>query len=181
MKKKQGDKSEEVSAQAEMPGTEEVSTPARVQDGQILMRIVKVSLRLVEGKRLVAVYLSTAVDDDSVKAVDKRIARGYHDVADGTYRKTSIQGLRPQTIEFRNNPEDEHPILQVLGARLENPSLDLIEQRGEGQAKDVIRLSYVLILAQERKQLFWLAENHGTTEVWVAMAKTQRDLLPEQD
>jgi hypothetical protein len=170
----------ELTGEPEDGETEEPPEQTLIQDGMVLMRFVKVVPQRDKRtqKRALHLHLSCGLNDQAVEHFGQAIADYYAmlrddagigdlHIANGSLYTMDLK----ETAEAPNAKEGLHK--QVVAQKI---SLTAVQQKGEGEARTVIRLSFVAPIEQSDTLSAWACNTHGEL-VWVSMRESQGRLL----
>lgn len=90
-------------------------------------------------------------------------------------KKIEVSGIDAQTVKIHLVPDDE-PEISLESAEVSRAVLAIVQEKGKGQAKKVVRLT-IRIVTGRTKALRDFVWNNDSEFVWLELADTQGSLL----
>lgn len=154
---------------------DEVPT-AQVQEGMVLMRFVRLKpmVNKKSGARFLGLELSAALTEESAALFGEAIEDRYRILTDDAQLKDlHLNGLETHLFDLKEAKDTERGFAIHTPLQPERVSLAAVQQKGDGEERTVIRLSFVAPLIQDNTTCIWACNAHGEL-VWVKMAEQQR-------
>jgi hypothetical protein len=163
--------------QTTMPAGEP-GPPQEVQNGMVLMQFVHVKpSKDRSGKKFIGLELSVGLTDESAALFGKAIEDRYEILRDDAgVKDLSITDMGAHTIDVAI-AADMKPVIHatILPERV---GLSAVQEKGSGEERTVIRLSFVAPVPQTDPIALWGCNNHGEL-VWISMGALQGKLSLE--
>lgn len=153
----------------------------RVPSGQINRGLIAVEFlppkpRVHKGDRFMLLPFSVSLIEEHLKYFPNQIKEWYEVVHDESRHVPFICiDVPPVTVEIYPYPEQEEPSIKVIGTTLESVALELIEEKGKGETRLVVRLSFMVPIP-DGPYFDWAVHNFGGA-IWIRIARAQGDLL----
>lgn len=133
-----------------------------------------------KGDITVAMTITVPIDDAHADLLPKIIADGYKDVSKKGRKSISFRDLPGQRAEFYLAHDSKEESLVLPAAKMINAGLALVERKGEGSARKVIRLSFRLQVLLSR-EVTNFAEHNLQNTFWLSLKETEEELFEEDD
>jgi hypothetical protein len=134
-----------------------------------------------EGKKLVSLRFTVPLEDEHEELLPKIVHEGYKDVKKKGRAGMRFNGKIPgQAVDIYLSQDIAEEALTLPAAKFANSRIDIIERKGEGQARQVIRLSFTLQVEQSHEVRNFASENHGNN-FWLQMEDSEEPLFDEED
>ena len=133
-----------------------------------------------EGRKLVSLRFTVPLEDEHIDVLPKIVADGYKDVKKKGRNKIGFNGIPGQSVHLHLSQDIKEDVLAMPAAKFLNSRIDIIERKGEGEVRKVIRLGFTLQVEQSHEVRNFATENHGNT-FWLNMADTEEELFDEDD
>ena len=147
---------------------------AQIQDGMALMRFVRLKpmVNKKSGARYLGLELSVALTEESAGLFGSAVEDRYAILNDHQLKDLHLNGMETHVLDLKtaDGGFDLHTPLVP-----ERVSLAAVQQKGDGEERRVIRLSFVAPVLQDDKLCVWACKTHGEL-VWVKMAEQQASL-----
>ncbi len=104
----------------------------------------------------------------------------YRDVLKKARKAINFSELPGQRAEFYISSDAKEESLVLPAAKMINTSLALIQRKGEGQSRQVVRLSFRLQVKLSR-EVAHFAENNLQNSFWLKLSESQKELFDEAD
>jgi len=167
---------EPVKKQGTLPGVEagdDEPTHAKIQDGFVLMNFVRLKpIKEKDGGRFLGIELAAGITDEHAKLLGPEIEEAYGEIGEWI---TGLDLELPAHLLTVSTAADMTPMfsLSVIPARC---SLQEVQEKGSGEERTIVRLSFLAAIPQTNELALWACQNHGTL-VWVKMAPQQGKLI----
>lgn len=166
---------EQISA-AELEAHKEIEKmPSQIRDGLISVTFVKPHLDVEKDKRTAALELSLELTEDHLDYLPKRVQQAWEAIESDLYKRLDITRINAHHFELRLVADDKESDLEA-NALVEKVTLSVIEDKGTGDAKDIIRLSFRLVCDLTQNVERFACRHFGKT-VWLKMQACQGELL----
>ena len=155
--------------------------PGPVNGEKMLVHFVKpVFKKTKKGERTVALEFSLPLTDEHEDLLHKTIKDGWKFLARRGMKKLDITEVPCHIIKLwlADDQEKEALILPVAG--ITNVTLATIQEKGSGQAKKVIRLSF-RALVKMSAQVGKFAEYNFSENLWMEWHESQEQLFEDED
>lgn len=146
---------------------------AQVQNGLVLMQFVRVKpIKEKDGKRFLALEFAVGLTDESSKLLGEEVRHGYKLLEDGVTGLTLDLAAHVIDVAIA---ADMKPVIHssVTPSRC---NLQNVQEKGSGEERTIIRLSFVAPVPQTPELAVRVCENHGAL-VWLKMAEAQGRLV----
>lgn len=138
-----------------------------------------------KGDLSVALAFSVALEKEHKELLPKLVADAYHDVLKKGRKSMTLRNVPGQRVEIYLQNDDKAPELFLAAAKVINTTLALIERKGEGAARRVIRFSFRLqvpIPAQAKTDIVsYFASRNLQASFWLKMEEADPALFEEPD
>lgn len=169
--------------QQPLPGAiEEQTGPALVVNGRMLCEYVKPHFtRDKDDDRFVSLEFSTKLTEAhstvlprSVLGARDFISNGHSE--DGTGNKVEGIPVKPQTVRIFLTSDTKDEELMIVGATITHAKVQIVEERGNGEAVKFLRYSFRVMDERSKNILNFACWNDGRA-VWLESRATQESLL----
>lgn len=133
-----------------------------------------------KGDITVAMQITVPLEDGHLDLLPKIIADGYKDVTKKGRKSMNFRELPGQRAEFYLSSDSKDVALELPAAKMINAGLAIVERKGEGSARRVIRLSFRLQVKLSR-DVTNFAEHNLQNNFWLKLEETQDALFDEGD
>jgi hypothetical protein len=135
--------------------------------------------KTTKGDITVALVITVPIEKEHHDLLPKIIADGYKDIIKKGRKSIGFNGLPGQSADFYLTSDDKEEVLSLAAAKMTNVGLALIQRKGEGSARKVIRLSFRLQVKLS-KEVAHFAEHNLKNSFWLKLEDTQEDLFDEE-
>lgn len=149
--------------------------PSTIRNGFMSANFVKPHLDVDKDKRTAALEFSLELTEEHRSILPNKLLREWDHIAEGTCKLLDVIGVGAQHFDLRLAPDDDESDLEE-NAPIEKIRLQVIEDKGTGDAKDIIRLSFRLVCELTQNVERFACRNYGST-VWLKMFACQGELL----
>lgn len=148
--------------------------PSMVRNGLMAVTYLRPHFDVDKDERTCSLEFSVELTADHEGVIPKRMAEGWEDVEHRGYKRIDVPGVPMQLVDIRLAPDDKKSDLHLNGV-VEKVSISKIEDKGTGESKDVVRLSFrtMFDLTQTVEQF---ACRHFGKTVWIRLAPVQGEL-----
>jgi hypothetical protein len=171
--------SEREPQQQQIPGTESTpDTPQVIRNKQMFAEFVEATLsRDKDDAPLLKLKFSFMLTPEHEEYLPSEVVEAWNIVKQGHCKRYDIIEMPPQTITINQVPDDE-PVtdVKIVGAVIERPSVQIIEESGSGKNKTGIRFSFVAITGRDNEPTEFAIQHDGDG-VWITMQATEPKLL----
>lgn len=129
---------------------------------------------------LIALQITVPLTEKHLKFLPKIIADGFHDINKKGRSRMNFRDLPAQHVTFYLDSNRKEEVLSIPAAKMVSANLALIQQKGEGTARDVVRFAFQL-QAEHSKPLETFAALNLANDFWVEMENTQESLWDEEE
>jgi hypothetical protein len=133
-----------------------------------------------KGDITVAMAITVPLEDGHLELLPKIIADGYKDVTKKGRKSMNFRELPGQHAQFFLSHDSAEAALELPAAKMINAGLAIVERKGEGSARQVIRLSFRLQVKLAR-EVTNFAEHNLQNTFWLKLEETQEELFDEGD
>jgi hypothetical protein len=132
-----------------------------------------------KGDITVALAMTMPLEKEHSALLPKIVADGYHDVMKKGRKGMTFNGVPGQRAEFYLSSDIKEEALVLPAAKMTNVSIAIVERKGEGSARRVIRLSFRLQVKLSH-EVAHFAENNLENSFWLTLEETQEELFDEE-
>ncbi len=158
---------------------EQPETPT-VANGRIKVFYDKPHFSKYKDVVLIALQITVPLTEKHLKYIPKMIADAYHDVNKKGRSRINLRDIPPQHVEFYLESDRKEDVLTISAAKVVNANLSLIQRKGEGSARKVIRLA-LRFQAENFTEIDKFATKNLANDFWISMENTQEDLWDEEE
>jgi hypothetical protein len=127
-------------------------------------------------KRSVALEISFELREEHERFVPKEIKHWWDAMLEGGAKSITITGVPIQHIELGLAPEKDDRDLELKAAMIEKAAIAVVEEKGSGEATEVIRLTLRASVDLEAEVERFACRHFGKT-IWMKMTAVQGKLL----
>jgi hypothetical protein len=167
--------------QQTLPGVEakEADTPKPVRNKKMLANFVQAILfRDTDDAPMLKFEFSFPVTPEHEEYLPEEVWDAWKIVKRGHCKRYDVLAVPHQTITIAQVPDDKDD-LRIVGCQIDRPSLQVIEESGQGKNKVGIRFSFRAILERDKDSTRF-AIAHDGEDVWITMRETQGTLLKDK-
>lgn len=161
--------------QGEIPGTQEAAPAERpqvVRGDLMLAEFVKPHYtKDKEGQRFVELEFSFGLTREHAGKIPPQVEDAWKFIKRGINKTMGSIEIDPHVVAVHLAP-DEKPEVSLLFASITHGALATIEEKGSGEAKDVIRFSF-RVRTEVEGNVCEFADNQFGTAVWIRMQEAQ--------
>lgn len=179
-KKPDGETSQATEAKGSSLLVEQPPKPKVVGDRMEVFYLKPVFTKTPKGDILVAVAITVPIDKEHEELLPKIIADGYKDLLKRGRSTIGFKELPGQRAEFYLSQDIKEETLVLPAAKMINASLALVQRKGEGSARKVVRLSFRLQVKLSR-EVANFAEHNLQNSFWLSLKETEETLFDEED
>jgi hypothetical protein len=139
------------------------------------VNFVKPHLDVAKDKRTAALEFSLELTEDHRSLLPKKVVEEWDHIKQGNNELLDVVNVGAQHLDLRLAPDDDETDLED-NAPVERIRLQVIEAKGTGDAKDIIRLSFRLVCDLTQNVERFACRNFGKT-VWIKLQACQGELL----
>jgi hypothetical protein len=137
------------------------------------------------GKLSVAMAFSVALEKEHRPLLPKIVAEKYHDVLKRGCAGMKLRQIPAQAVEIYLEPDSPNVYLELPAAKVTNAALALIQRKGEGAARKVIRFAFRLeiFIPKDAKSdpISYFAERNIQNDFWLKMEETNVKLFDDEE
>lgn len=138
-----------------------------------------------KGDLTVALAFSVALEKEHKELVPKIVADAYHDVLKKGRKSMTLRNVPGQRVEVFLAHDSKDPVIFLAAAKMISTSLALIERKGEGAARKVIRFSFRLQVPLPKNaktdDVSYFAERNLQNAFWMKLEECDRALFEGDD
>jgi len=171
---------EERPTQQQLPGVVgPPDTPQVIRNKQMFVEFVEaILMRDKDDEPLLKMKFSFMLTPEHEQYLPEEVVDAWRIVKLGHCKRYDIKEIEvpAQTIAINLVPDDEAVVdLKIVGAVIEKPSLQVIEETGTGKSKTGIRFSFIAVTSRDEAPTEFAIQHDGDG-VWLAMQRTQGKL-----
>jgi len=133
-----------------------------------------------DGKKLVGLRFTVPLEDEHEGLLPKIVHDGYRDVKKKGRNRIGFNGVPGQCVDIYLSQDIKEESLTLPAAKFLNSRIDIIERKGEGATRKVIRLSFTLQVEQSHEVRNFATENHGNN-FWLTIDESEEPLFDEDE
>jgi len=137
-----------------------------------------------KGDLSVSLAFSVALEKEHKELLPKIVAEAYHDVLKRGRKSMTLRNVPGQRVELYMEHDSKKVALFLAAAKVTSASLALIERKGEGAARKVIRFSFRLQVpipaAAESDPVSYFAERNLQNSFWLILEEADPALFETQ-
>jgi hypothetical protein len=133
-----------------------------------------------KGDITVSLAITLPLEDSHDGLLPKIIHDGYRDITKKGRKGMTFTELPGQHAAFYLTSDIKEESLVLPAAKMINASLALVQRKGEGEARKVIRLSFRLQVKLS-KEVAHFAEHNLGNNFWLSLKETEEPLFDEED
>ena len=160
--------------QEQLPGVEAEPQPT-VEHNRMYAKFVKAHPILEDDERFLGFELSFALTEDHRGILPSVVEDQWDHVARGHVKRSDVIGIAPCTIEIALVADSDEGSIVIQQASIARATLSVIEEKGSGEAKKVLRFSF-RALAPVTKQVALFAAYHFSDMVWIKFSEIQTSM-----
>ncbi len=149
--------------------------PSQIRNGFMAVNYVKPHFDVDKDKRTAALEFSLELTEGHRSVLPNKLLKEWDYISKGTCKLLDVIGVGAQHFDLRLAPDDKESDLED-NVLIEKIRLQVIENKGTGDAKDIIRLSFRLVCDLTQNVERFACRNFGKT-VWLKMQACQGELL----
>lgn len=158
---------------------EEVRSEAAVRKGYCLATFVKpIPKRDKNDHALLALEITFPLTEEHDKdgVLPESIREAWKAVAKHGLRKGMVMSVDSHNVKLRLVPDSDKEELTIEHAEVEKVAISIIEEKGTGESREVIRLQLRVKTDLDKETWRWAGLHFGRT-VWIRMYQAQGNLL----
>jgi len=137
-----------------------------------------------KGDLSVALAFSVALEKEHKELLPKIVADAFHDVTKKGRKGMTLRNVPGQRVEIYLSHDSKGTTLFLAAAKVTNAALALIERKGEGAARKVIRFSFRLQVpipaGAATDDVSYFAERNLQASFWLKMEEADASLFEEE-
>lgn len=165
---------EQLSAKDLEAHNELAQMPSQIRNGFMSVNFVKPHLDVDKDNRTAALEFSLELTDEHRSLLPKKVVEEWDHIKQGNNELLDVVGVGAQHAEISLSPDEEVDLEENVP--IERIRLQVIEAKGTGDAKDIIRLSFRLVCDLTQNVERFACRNFGKT-VWLKLQACQGELL----
>lgn len=138
-----------------------------------------------KGDLSVSLAFSIALEKEHKELLPKIVGDAYHDILKKGRKSMTLRAVPGQRVEIFISHDVKEPVLFLPAAKVTNAALALIERKGEGAARRVIRFSFRLqvpIPANAKSDtVSYFAERNLQNSFWAKVEDADPKLFEDED
>lgn len=132
------------------------------------------------GDVVISFVMSFPLEKEHKELLPKIVAEGYHDIAKRGRKTLGFKELPGQAVKFFLSHDDKDEVLSLPAARMVQANLALVERKGEGSARKVVRFSFRFQVKYEAHIAKFADVNLGN-QFWITLEEAQTDLFEDEE
>lgn len=135
----------------------------------------------VKDKILIALACTVVLEKEHDELLPKIIADAHRDMRKGRTR-INLTDIPAQSVSFfleSTTPADE-ALIEIEACRMINTNLAIVQRKGEGSTRSVVRLSFRLQTVREAHLVEWASLNLANDH-WIELSESQGTLWDDED
>jgi hypothetical protein len=165
---------EQMTAEELKAHNELAEMPSTIVKGFMAASYVKPHFDVEKDDRTAALEFSLELTDNHRSLLPKKVVEEWDHIKQGNNELLDVVNVGAQHVEVSLDPGDEVDLEENVP--IERIRLQVIETKGTGDAKDIIRLSFRLVCDLTQDVERFACRNFGKT-VWLKMQACQGELL----
>jgi hypothetical protein len=133
-------------------------------------------LKEVKGKKTVGLRLSVELTQDHEKLLPDIMLRGYKNVLKKGQAGSKMRDIPAQNVRLYLSQDTKEEAVALLNAGVLQANINVIEKKGEGETRTIIRLIFIARVKHSRTVASWADDSYGAS-YWVTMEEVEPDLL----
>ena len=129
---------------------------------------------------LIALQMSVPLTEKHLKLLPRIVADGYADINKKGRSRITFKNLPNQAVNFYMDSDTKKPSLSIEAAKIVGANLAIIERKGEGSAREVIRFAFRL-QSEHNESLETFSGLNLANDFWLEMEDTQAELWDTQE
>lgn len=138
-----------------------------------------------KGNLTVSLAFSVALEKEHKELLPKIVADGYHDILKKGRKGLQLRSIPGQHVQIFLSHDSDDYILELGAAKVTNAALALIERKGEGAARKVIRFSFRLMVPipkdAKSDSVSYFAERNLQNDFWMKLEEAAEKLWDEDE
>jgi hypothetical protein len=159
---------------------EQPAKPKVVGDRFEVFYLKPIFAKTPKGDITVSLAITLPLEDTHDGLLPKIIHDGYRDITKKGRKGMTFTELPGQHAMFFLTSDIHEESLVLPAAKMINASLALIQRKGEGEARKVIRLSFRLQVKLSKEVAHFAEQNLGNN-FWLSLKETDEPLFDEED
>lgn len=129
---------------------------------------------------VISLQMSVPLTKEHLNLIPKQIADGFHDINKKGRSRINFKDLPNQAVEFFLDAESKRPALKLGATKLAGANLAIVERKGEGTARKVIRWAFQ-IQAEHSDALETFSGLNLENDFWITMEDSQKELWDKEE
>jgi len=129
---------------------------------------------------LIALQCTVPLTEKHLSLLPKIVADGYHDVNKKGRSRINLKDLPNQFVQFFLESDRKTASLTLKAAKIIGANLAVIQRKGEGSARKVIRFAF-RFQTEDSDTINTFATKNLANDFWIEMENTQDDLWDEDE
>jgi hypothetical protein len=154
------------------------SMPPRIQNGRFSVNFLKPHFEYdaKHDARSCGIELSLELTDDHAAVLPREITKWMDELRNGGVKSMSLLQIPACKVEIGFTPEPDDRDLPIKAAEITKVALAVIEKEGDGQAIEIIRLTFRILVPLTKETEQFTCRHYGKT-LWMSMQAVQGTLL----
>lgn len=179
-KKPDGETSQATESKGSSLLVEQPPKPKVVGDRMEVFYLKPVFTKTPKGDILVSLAITVPIDKEHEELLPEIIAAGYKDLLKKGRSTLGFKDLPGQRAEFYLSQDIKEETLVLPAAKMISANLSLVQRKGEGSARKVVRLSFRLQVKLSR-EVTNFAEHNLQNNFWLSLKETEEKLFDEEE
>lgn len=129
---------------------------------------------------LVALQLSIPLEQEHDELLPKIVIEAHKDVLKRGRKRIVLNGIPAQHASIFLTHDDPEDLVVLPACKLVSANVALVERKGEGSSRKVVRFSFRL-QAESSRALAVFAESNLANDFWLVMKESQESLWDEDE
>ena len=157
--------------------TEEQPGPITVVNGRVLAEFVKPHFsRDQNDDRYISLEFAVKLTEAHTTILPRKVLDAWTFVAEGGGEGVRNIPVKPQTVYIHATSDSKEEELLLVGTVVESAKVDIVEERGKGEAVKITRYSFRLLTERLKNVVTFACWQDGKS-FWLDMKPTQASLL----
>ncbi len=132
----------------------------------------------VKDKILIALQITTPLEDEHEKIIPKIVADAFSDISKKGRTRINLRDIPAQHVTFFLTSDHKEDLITLPACKVVNANVAVIQRKGEGSTREVVRFSFRL-QAVHSKELESFSTLNLANDFWLEMENSQEDLWDE--
>ena len=130
---------------------------------------------------LISLQMSIPLSEKHLKLLPKIVAAGFHGLNDKEgFTRINLKNIPPQHVTFYLESDRKTAILSLPATKVISANVALIEQKGEGKIRSIVRFAFYL-QSEDSDLISNFARLNVDNNFWIEMSQSQKSLWDENE